>query len=72
MNKGLEENVKKLEEENNMLKKELSTLKQEKECLNVKPVVCDVSYDTNNLEEELMKVKKKNVRLLRINERKKM
>ena len=46
MNKDLEENVKKLEEENSMLKKELSTVKQEKECLNVKPFVCDVSCDS--------------------------
>ena len=42
-------NVKKLEMENSMLKKELSTLKQEKECLNVKPFVCDASCDTNDL-----------------------
>lgn len=27
----------------------MSTLKQEKECLNVKPFVCDVSCDTNDL-----------------------
>ena len=32
-----------------MLKKDLSTLKQEKECLNVKQFVCDVSCDTNDL-----------------------
>ena len=47
-NKDLEEKVKKMEEENSMLKKELSTVKQEKECLNVKPFVCDVSCDTND------------------------
>jgi hypothetical protein len=41
--------VKKLVEENNMLKKELSTLKRERECLNMKPFVCDASCDTNGL-----------------------
>ena len=48
-NKVLKENVKKLEEENSMLKKDLSTLKQEKDCLNVKQIVYDVSCDTNDL-----------------------
>ena len=44
--------MKKLEEGNSMLKKELSTLKQEKECLNVKPFVCD---ETNYLSDYGMK-----------------
>ena len=47
-NKFLEEDLKKCEEENSMLKKELSTLKEEKECLNVKPFVCDETNDLSD------------------------